>query len=645
MLIYNVHVFDFEVFQHDWIAVFRDKSSKNTEVFHNDNEGVKAYIETFRPILCGFNNKHYDQFILKAVLMGCSPEEIKEVNDLIIMKGMNGWDIPLLKGSSIYVDQYDLMDDCQQGLSLKSIEAHLGMNIVESSVDFNIDHRLSVKELDEAIHYCNYDVRATSILDDLRTPFLENKIAIGRQIGLSPAKALSMTNAKLTAVFLGAKAQERNDEREYEYPDTLDKKFIPNKVFQFFDRLKDKTIPLEEVLGEGQTLNLGPCEIKVGWGGIHGAIPNYVVRDEGQSGKVLRNYDVGSYYPHLMTIYGYTSRNIPAPDRFKEVLDQRMAAKEAGDTSTANALKLVLNTTYGASLSPYNALYDPRMGRAVCISGQLFLLELATRLHAEIPELNVVQINTDGIMVEFDDSHEKEVMMILDEWQRRTGFELEEDQIAALAQKDVNNYVMNTPDGKIKSKGGVVTRGVVTNGKIAFTRLGVPLEWANLKGGAFNINNNAVVIANAVVDCLMAGTPVEETIAGDNEPLHFQLIAKASHKYSAVYHEYDGEMMEVQRVNRIYASKNWKDGTLFKRHAETGQLMKVPGLPMNCFIDNANLCTIDLINKDWYVAQAQAYVRDFQGDAISIDRRKLSRVKKAIFKLIEKEGVANGKEE
>ena len=77
--------------------------------------------------------------------------------------------------------------------------------------------------------------------------------------------------------------------------------------------------------------------------------------------------------------------------------------KKAGDKATANALKLVLNTTYGAMLNKYNDLYDPLMGRSVCISGQLQLLEMAIHLIQDCPTLKIIQLNTDGIMVSLDD--------------------------------------------------------------------------------------------------------------------------------------------------------------------------------------------------------------------------------------------------
>ena len=110
-----------------------------------------------------------------------------------------------------------------------------------------------------------------------------------------------------------------------------------------------------------------------------------------------------------MTLYGYTSRAIPDPQIFADVLETRMKAKREGDMTTANCLKLVANTTYGASGAKFNELFDPLAMRSVCISGQLFLLELAGHLRQDVPDLEIVQLNTDGIMISFDDSQYEKV--------------------------------------------------------------------------------------------------------------------------------------------------------------------------------------------------------------------------------------------
>ena len=582
--------YDCEVFAHDWIVVFKDYESKHFSVIHNDNHALLACIDD-DTVYCGFNSKGYDQYIIKAICAGFSPEEVKQVNDWIIA-GNQGWECPLLQGVRFWFNNVDIKDDMQMGLSLKAIEGHLGMDICETEVDFTLDRPLTPEELESTIFYCKHDVDATEKILDLRKNYLQNKINIGKLAGLSEVKAMSMTNAKLTAAMLKASLTEHDDERCYQYPDNLRREYIPLEVFDFFDRMRDENLSDKDVFTGKLNISIGECPVTIGYGGIHGAIPNFMW-DENSS-RIIRNYDVASYYPHLMTLYGYTSRNIPSPEIFSEVLESRMKAKAAGDTATANALKLVVNTTYGASLNKYNDLCDPLMGRSVCITGQLFLLELAKHLYKDIPDLRIVQLNTDGIMIEFDDSQYAQVQDILNEWQTRTGFELEEDSIAQIAQKDVNNYVEVQPSGKFKCKGGYLVRGISP-------------------AGAFNVNNNATIVAKALVEYFVHGTPPEDTINACDDIFQFQMIAKAGAKYREAYHLVGGEKVPVQKVNRIYATTDPRYGKLFKVKAENDSEAKIEMLPEHCIIDNDNHLSITDVDKQFYIDMAKKRINDFMG--------------------------------
>ena len=308
-----------------------------------------------------------------------------------------------------------------------------------------------------------------------------------------------------------------------------------------------------------------------------------------------------------MTILGYTSRNIPNPQIYADMLEQRMRAKKSGDTSTANALKLVANTTYGAMLNKYNELFDPLMGRSVCITGQLFLLELANHLRADCKTLKVLQINTDGIMVSFDDGEYDKVLEITKEWQERTGFELEEDKIKAIHQKDVNNYVEIPYEGKPKIKGGYLVRGIAP-------------------AGAFNINNNATIVAKAIVEYFVNGTPPEDTINECNDIFQFQIIAKAGSKYKEAYHLVDGKPESVQKVNRVYATADERYGKLYKIKAENDATAKIEMLPEHCIIDNDNHLTIDAVDKTFYIEMARKRINDFLG--IKPEKNKKTKEKK-----------------
>ena len=599
----KIVTYDCEVFSHDWIVVFKDKETGIFTVVHNDNEVLRSCISE-DAIYIGFNSKHYDQYIIKGICADFSPQELKQLNDYIIA-GNQGWQYPLLNGFYFSFNNVDIRDDTQQGLSLKAIEGHMGISIQETEVDFNLDRPLTQEELDQTIFYCKHDVDATEKLTDIRKDYLKNKINLGRMAGLTDTKAMAMTNGKLTAAMLKATAQKHDDERQYVYPDNLRREYIPQEVFDFFDRMYDPNISDAEYFKSKLEISVGECPVTIGFGGIHGAIPNYFWSEQEDPEEAIRNKDVGSYYPHLCTINGYTSRNIPSPQVYENVLESRMKAKAAGDIATANALKLVCNTTYGCLLNQYNDLYDPLMGRSVCISGQLYLLELARHCYQDIPGLKIVQLNTDGIMVQCRKEYLSQLDEICDEWQSRTGFELETDSVIKIAQKDVNNYVEIQEGGKAKAKGGYLVKGISTV-------------------GAFNINNSCCIVATALKEYFVNGTPVEETIENCNDIFQFQIIAKAGAKYKEAYHVVGDRKEQVQKVNRVYATADTKYGKLFKVKAEDDTTAKIESLPEHCIIDNDNQLTIADVDKNFYIEMARKRVNDFMG----IKPEKKSRRKK-----------------
>lgn len=296
---------------------------------------------------------------------------------------------------------------------------------------------------------------------------------------------------------------------------------------------------------------------------------------------------------------GYSSRNIPSFDAFEQVYNRRLAAKKSGDKATANSLKLIVNTAYGSTLNQYNDLYDPLMARSVCISGQLYLMELACHLYQNVPDLKVVSTNTDGLLIEFDDAQINQVMAIINEWQQRTGFSLEEDAVSALYQANVNNYVEVGADGSVKIKGGYLVRGIST-------------------AGAFKVNNNACVVAKAIEEYFVHGTPPEDTINSCDEISQFQMIAKAGSKYREAYWLVDGEKREVRKVNRVYAVADKRYGKLYKVKAENDAEAKIESLPEHCYIDNSavddpNHLSVDRIDRQWYIDVAQKRINDFKG--------------------------------
>ena len=622
----RISVYDIEVFAYDWIVIFLDTATGEWAVFHNDNAGVREYMQRPGQIFCGFNNKHYDNHIAKAICCGASPELVKEVNDFIIVEERSGWDHWFLRQNKFWFESFDLMDDSQLGTSLKHIEAHWGVSIEESEVDFNLKRPLSPEELNSTIRYCKWDVRNTARLLATRKKYLDAKLNVGRAIGLEDSKALYMTNARLTATALRATAIQRYDERDYAYPENLKREFIPPEVFNFFDRMGDKAISDKELFSSKLQLTVDGAEAVIGFGGIHHARTNYRECSDPRSRRVIRNFDVASLYPSLMVYNGYTSRNVPSSEIFENFYHTRLRAKKEGDKKTADTLKLILNTTYGASLAATNPLYDPLMGRSVCITGQLYILELAMRYLNSCRSVRIIQLNTDGIMISIEEAEMPLIYEINRQWQKEKSLELEEDRISAIHQKDVNNYVMVFENGKIKTKGAYVTFG-------------------ESLVGAYSINNNHTIVKEAVIDYFVKGTPVEETIYRCTDIHKFQIVAKAGGGYKACYRvpadfeerkkhwqkenryrneagklispnfkwaNYTGPYQTVQKVNRVYASVKPNMGYVVKVKPD-GTVGKIGGLPESCIIDNKNELDISAVDKSWYVELAKKYIGDYVG--------------------------------
>lgn len=197
-------------------------------------------------------------------------------------------------------------------------------------------------------------------------------------------------------------------------------------------------------------------------------------------------------------------------------------------------------------------------------------------------------------MVECDKKDYDTLTAICAEWQSRTGFDLEEDTVVKIAQKDVNNYVEVQPGGKAKAKGGYLVKGIAP-------------------AGAFNINNSCVIVATALKEFFVNGTPVEDTINSCDDIFQFQIIAKAGAKYREAYHVVDGEKQSVQKVNRVYATADERYGKIFKVKAEDDSEAKIDSLPEHCIIDNDNELSIDEVDRSFYIAMAKKRVDDFKG--------------------------------
>lgn len=611
---------DTEVFEYDNIWVFTKYGTGVTEVFVNDNKGVRAFIKREHPILCGYNFRDYDQYILKACLHDFAQADIKYVNDVIITGGDDKFDIIWDMFDGVYGDQMpaiiDLFHDIVPRRSLKMIEGHLGMSVKESTVPFDIDRPLSESELEESVEYCKYDVYATSKLYELRREYLQSKITLCEICGEDFMPMLKHSNARILAEVFHAKPYDFDVSERYEIPKEVDLSGIPADVLDYVAKCDCKVATGEVDAGKLEFDFHGVPSV-FGIGGIHSAdaVP-YI--EETTDDRVILIQDITSYYPSIILEYGYTSR-AAAPeckDLYERFYHMRVEAKARGDKETANAAKLVLNTYSGAMGGKFNKLYDPMMPLGLRLTGQLAIMDAVNCAMRDAPSARFIQLNTDGWVLSVNREELDSVLAGVKEWEERTRFSVDTQFVKKLVQRDVNNYILEKPDGSVKVKGGTVSL---------------------YHSGGFK-SNSVGVCHDAIVDLLLYGTPIRETVYGCEDMERFQLVAKAGSSFdytvwvtdaTAEGPDREKPCVKLHLCNRIFASNDKRDGMVYKvKHVVDGcdKWSKVPNCPEHARVVNGDLGDgiPDWLDKDWYVAYATTKALSFVEGAIGYGGQKMA---------------------
>lgn len=620
--------YDFEVFKYNWLAVFVDVTHRKEYVIVDNPDELKALYEAnSKDIWVGFNNRHYDQYILKDILLGLDP---KRINDWIIVQKKEGWQFSSVF-NKIPMINYDVMPNPPVGL--KTMEGFLGSNIKETGVPFDIDRKLTRAEIEETIKYCRHDVEQTIKV------FLEKIDEFNAMHGIVQAfpDMVSLSNigdseARITAKVLGCVRNNFNDEFDYF--------FLPCLRLNKYKYVQDW---FEEKRKEASALNLQNCDKydkqlwyktqnldtvvagiphSFGFGGLHGAASLPIHK----TGQIL-HVDVNNYYPSILIAWGLVTR-AATNDNYTKVYKTRkalkkgqVAAAKAGNKAEAKRLKKaqlpykkMLNALSGGMKDETNPAYDPRNNNCMCINGQLMLLDLIEHLEA-IPGFELIQSNTDGLIIWIPNTDEAFEMVddICWEWEQRCSTEyceilLELDNISEIYQKDVNNYLWIGSDGGVERIGAYVKE-------------------------LSAVDNDLPILNKALVDYMVYKTPVEQTINQCDDLIMFQKIVKLSEKYDWVEHEhcmpvitkkgvraikeiyeYPKKVKYTYKSYRVFASNSLDDGRLLRKKKVKPKGEKFGNTPDHCFIFNDSVCGVkvpDKLDKQWYIDIANKRLRQF----------------------------------
>lgn len=471
--------------------------------------------------LVGFNSENFDRPLLAAAFMGHDEHDLKMIAQAIIADQMRSWQT--YREFNLDFFEYDHIDimEVPPGVML-GLKTYEGRMHAQHLQDMPFDHTHDLTKPSEfklVENYCENDVNETERLFQTLHKELKLRRELGEVYGID---LRSKSDAQCAEAILKKVCNIGSQDKTVpSYVEFRCPQFIQTdceKINKLIDQLEDHCFTINrgngspefpDFLAEPFTLNEGVYQF--GIGGLHS---KHDVRYHVNSSDnlMISDVDAASYYPNIIMKAGLIPQLGGGKGEkflkvYKQIYEDRIAAKRAGDKPRANTLKIVLNGTYGKLGNIYCSFYAPELMLAVCLIGQLNLLSMIWELE-KIRGVKVGSANTDGIMVVYPPSKRKAVVKVVRENAKRTGFEYEETPYKTVAMRDVNSYICVTeeresfimpPNGRVQL---LPPAASVAKRKGAYAKAGV-ME---------NVNPTFQICADACAQYLMHGTSVEQTI-------------------------------------------------------------------------------------------------------------------------------------
>ena len=285
---------------------------------------------------------------------------------------------------------------------------------------------------------------------------------------------------------------------------------------------------------------------------------------------------------------------------YSKIREKRIYAKRNGQSAVNEALKLSLNGSYGKFKSNDSYLYDPIATYTTTINCQLFLSMLLEELIINIPNLIVIQSNTDGITLQFDKQYLNKLEEIKTSWEKFTNYELEEAIYTKMIVRDVSNYISLYDNGKIKHKGCF------------------EIDKELHKDNSFRI------VPIALENYYIKGISIEETLRNHKNILDFCGRIKIDSRFELEFHsiKYDENnqpyksVEQLQKETRYLVTKN--GGTIYKKNKD-GKLTGINvGYTFNIY--NVHNKTIDDFNIDYafYIRESNKIINSVYDGTLTL---------------------------
>lgn len=424
------------------------------------------YLQNSNAKMVGFNNLNFDYPILHKLLYNVHTfgyNEAYQKCQEIITSTENAHLISFRDRILPQIDLFKLchFDNVMKRTSLKDLQFAMRLESVED-LPFSAGTVLTEEQMDTVLKYNCHDVEATERFLticlpqlNMRQELLDQNVLTGDVLNFSDVKLGGEYLINLIGrqkCFSGSKPNQTLRQsvafKDIILPSVIMRTEPYQEVVEWF---KTQTIYIDSKdPAPSFKANLAGLDFHFGIGGIHASVASK--KYEASETHTIIDLDVTSMYPSIAIANGFAPEHLG--DIFKTAYKQLVDDRNhyAKGTSKNKILKLGSNGAFGNSDNPYSCFYDPKFPRQITVNGQLQILQLIETL-AAIPELEIIQANTDGVTCYLPKVTEPLLKLWRDDWEQQTGLRLEEARYSKMWIRDCNNYMALYESGKVKLKG------------------------------------------------------------------------------------------------------------------------------------------------------------------------------------------------
>lgn len=562
-------IYDVETLSNCFTYSAVDRDSDNIVKFviwkgKNDLYDLLVHLTNVKGMI-GFNSINFDYPVMHYIIK--EREKLLQMDGdkiakLIYKKAQSviSQEYSAVKETEVLIPQLDLFriwhyDNKARMTGLKKLEIAMCFENVQ---DMPYSHEYTIKtesEVEEILDYNINDILATKKFYKLTEDKLELRKGLQTKYGLDclnypDSKIGEQLMLKLYCHYTQQDEEvikrKRTTRSLFKFSECIPEyiNFTTPEFNQLFDYIKSiEVTELKESFKYSFEYN--GFTFDLGTGGLHACIKSGVYQSTDT--EIVIDCDVASLYPSLGITLGLYPEHLG--EEFSKIYEEgivkpRLEAKKAKDMVMADGFKLSANSVYGKSNSEYSFLCDPLYTLKTTLAGQLALCMLSEMLMTRVPNLIMLQVNTDGITVKIPVEHQRLYWEICQEWEAQTNLVLEYVAYSQMVIRDVNNYTAVTKKGnKVKYKGTFKPNAEMR------------------KDGEYHKAFNQGVVATAVNNYFLYNTPILDTLHNCKDIYEFCKTGNTVGQWWAETFNIDEngneiDVNKVQKTNRYYLCKN-----------------------------------------------------------------------------------------